>query len=177
MQEGFSFGPAEPKDMEAIFGLIDARIQWLAGKGIDQWDKEVYWKVYPKSYYENARAQQQLFVLRRDSDHTVVGTVVLIDSDPRWKTEDPARYIHNLATSPAVKGAGKAILQACEEAARRQGCCYLRLDCVRSNEKLNRYYEAQGFAYVEPFDEGAYLGNKREKRLEPQACGEGGACT
>ena len=36
-KQGFSFEPAQPEDMEAVFGLIDARIQWMEERGIDQW--------------------------------------------------------------------------------------------------------------------------------------------
>ena len=107
----------------------------------------------------------------------MAGAVVLTDSDPRWEENQPARYLHNLVAAPTAKGAGSEILRCCEALARRQNCCCLRLDCVRSNEKLNRYYEAHGFVWVESFDDGGYLGNKREKSWEPPTASNGGVCT
>ncbi|NBK16996.1 GNAT family N-acetyltransferase [Anaerotruncus sp. 1XD22-93] len=176
-KQGFSFEPAQPEDMEAVFGLIDARIQWMEERGIDQWDRQIYWEVFPRQYYEEARKQHRLFVLRQSHDCAVAGAVVLTDSDPRWEENQPARYLHNLVAAPTAKGAGSEILRCCEALARRQNCCCLRLDCVRSNEKLNRYYEAHGFVWVESFDDGGYLGNKREKSWEPPTASNGGVCT
>lgn len=175
-EDGFSFEPARPEDMECIFELIDARIQWLEDRGIDQWDRQIYWEVYPRQYYEDARRHHRLFVLR-DCHDAVVGAVVSSDSDQRWEADQPARYLHNLVTASTAKGAGRAILRSCEEIARMQGCCRLRLDCVRSNEKLNQYYETQGFIWVGSCDDGAYQGNKREKSWDPPAADDGGVCT
>ncbi len=176
-KQGFSFELAQPEDMEAVFGLIDARIQWMEERGIDQWDRQIYWEVFPRKYYEEARKQHRLFVLRQSHDCAVAGAVVLTDSDPRWEENQPARYLHNLVAAPTAKGVGSEILRCCEALARRQNCCCLRLDCVRSNEKLNRYYEAHGFVRVESFDDGGYLGNKREKSWEPPTASDGGVCT
>ena len=87
-KQGFSFEPAQPEDMEAVFGLIDARIQWMEERGIDQWDRQIYWEVFPRQYYEEARKQHRLFVLRQSHDCAVAGAVVLTDSDPRWEEND-----------------------------------------------------------------------------------------
>lgn len=152
-------------DLASVYALIDARIRWMDEVGIEQWNKTAYWSCYPKTYYEEAVKAGILYVLRQKDTAQVVGAVVIHDHDRLWVDDKPAYYIHNLVTASGHPGAGSAILEACERLATENRRACLRLDCAASNAKLNAYYEARGFRYVEPVVDGPYTGNKREKLL------------
>lgn len=161
----FSFERADFSDLEKVFALIDARIRWMDEKGIEQWNKTDYWGCYPKQYYIDIVKNGSLFILKRTNGREIIGAVVLTEHDNRWLDDQPAFYIHNFATAIEEKGAGKIILDNIEKLAEECGKSAIRLDCARTNEKLNQYYESAGFRFVEPVTDGIYTGNKREKKI------------
>ncbi len=58
-----------------------------------------------------------------------------------------AGYLYGLAVHPRARGrtVGAKLLAWAEEHVRQQERIYLRLNCVASNAKLRRYYEARGY--------------------------------
>jgi ribosomal protein S18 acetylase RimI-like enzyme len=55
--------------------------------------------------------------------------------------------VHDLAVVPEWRGngVGRALLQATEEAARREGCCKLTLEVQDDNARARGLYESFGF--------------------------------
>ena len=163
----YSFTPATMDDIPAVRDLIQKRIEWMDKVGIEQWNKVNYWAVYPVSYFEEKVRAGELWVLRRENEARIIGSVVLIDQDDFWAGDDtPAYYIHNLATALDVKGVGAEIVALCEDLVRQRGCDRMRLDCTKSSVFLNRYYEEKGYRSVGELTAGAYCGIKREKLLK-----------
>ena len=97
---------------------------------------------------------------------------MLLTEDERWadRAAEPAYYVHNLVTSPAVPGAGRRILEEIERLGRDAGKCALRLDCAVDNAFLNAYYESGGYLPCGRCQDGSYCGNRREKRLSGGSC-------
>ena len=157
----------EESDLGDIYALIDKRIQWMDEKGIQQWNVLGYWEPYPKAYYVGKLQENSLYVLKRRADQKTVGAAVLIDAVEGWKSDSdiPAYYVHNFVADTDEKGAGKILLGHIQELALKDKKACLRLDCSFSNERLNRYYEQEGYALVGTCVDGNYFGNKREKLL------------
>lgn len=161
------FTPAKPEDIPVVRALIQQRIDWMDAVGIRQWNISNYWEAYPVEYFQEKVRLGQLMILRRQGEERLIGAAVLADSDPFWDDDPtPAYYIHNLATALDIKGAGAEIIALCEALALERGINRMRLDCNRTNEFLNRYYEERGYLPVGPVDRGAYHGLKREKLLK-----------
>lgn len=116
----YTFRPAEPDEVEAIFRLYADRIRWMEKKGIRQWNVTGYLEAYPIRYYMRRQSLGDLFVLV--SDDTVTGAVVLLQEDDRWPdgADHTALYIHHLVTDPRVSGAGRVLLAKAEGAALQQ---------------------------------------------------------
>ena len=59
----------------------------------------------------------------------------------------PLLNIHDLAVLPQHrgKGAGRALLQAAEDHARREGCCRVTLEVLESNAGARALYRRFGF--------------------------------
>lgn len=125
-----------------------------------------YWECYPKEYYENNVHKKRLYVLKRETDHAVVAMAVIYEQDERWgETATSVCYVHHLATDLGEKGAGKILLDAFLKLAQEHKKNYLRLDCAIDSEKLNEYYEKQGFFFAGTCVDGKYSGNLREKKV------------
>jgi ribosomal protein S18 acetylase RimI-like enzyme len=100
------------------------------------------------------------------SSDKVVGGVVLLEEDERWGTDrSNSYYIHNLVSDTEFPGVGREIIQSCEKRAMKQGKDRIRLDCQANNSKINHFYRELGYKFVENFQEGPYVGNKRETVL------------
>lgn len=163
----YDFRLAESDEIAAVFSLYEKRVQWMDKSGVRQWNATDYLAVYPIGYYVERQRRKELYVL--SGDEGVVGAVVLLQSDESWSSEadSPAYYVHNLVTSPSVKGAGRIILSEAEKTAVGRGMRFMRLDCAEDNEFLNSYYDSLGYRLAGRCEDGAYIGNKREKALCP----------
>ena len=161
----YDFRLARNDEIAAIFSLYEKRVQWMDKSGIQQWNTTDYLNVYPISYYEKRQSFEELYVLSREN--TIIGAVVLLKNDERWPENEnsPAYYVHNLVTEPSIKGVGKIILSSAEKMALSKGMRFMRLDCAVDNEFLNQYYDSMGYKLVGYCEDGAYIGNKREKEF------------
>ncbi len=155
---------ADESVLDDVFQLILRRIQWMDTVGIRQWNVTNYTDAYPQRYYSQKIREGQLYVLTEKGK--VIGAVVLLESDARWKDAVPAYYVHNLVTDVTAKGAGGILLGYVEAMAARDGKTCVRLDCAVDNEKLNQYYEKKGYRKVGVCSDGLYRGNKREKVIQ-----------
>lgn len=164
----YQFGLARTTELEEIFALIDRRIQWMDEVGIRQWNVTDYWGVYPREHYIQQLQQNRLYVLRRITDNTVVGTAVLYETDDRWPDGmfACAYYVHHFASALNEKGVGELLLNHLEDLARAHGKDSLRLDCAGDSPRLNRYYAEKGYVLMGSCTDGVYRGNLREKRFQ-----------
>ena len=165
MSEMYCFQRAQETDIARVMELIKARVRWMDACGIEQWNKNGYLDAYPESYYRKELAKRQLYVLRGETTKRVYGALVLREQDENWSDEESALYVHNLVADIDEKGAGLYMLSFCDVLARAKGKHYLRLDCDKSNEKLNTYYARQGFEAVGECTDGPYTGIRRQKDL------------
>ncbi len=162
----YAFRKAEASEIGEIFALFEKRVRWMDENGIRHWNVLGYLEAYPAAYYAERQRAGTLYVLT-DPAGAVAGAVVLLREDEVWadRADSPALYVHNLATDPAAKGAGRILLREAEKLATREGAGFVRLDCAADNDFLNRYYESQGYRPVGRCEEGPYVGIRREKRL------------
>lgn len=174
----YYFGPATESDIDQICALIDQRLRWMDEAGIRQWNTIGYWDIYPKEHYMELLQAGNLYVLRCTADGLIVAVAAAYDSDPRWPDgmDGSAYYIHHFATDTHSKGAGAILLEYLEALSRQRGKSAIRLDCNADNPRLNQYYEEKGYVYAGTCVDGAYEGNRREKRFpankEDSACSE-----
>jgi GNAT superfamily N-acetyltransferase len=152
-------------DIDGAIALIRRRMEWLRGRGIEQWDEAEYFKEYPRAYFERCVVESRLFAMKRGME--LCGCVVLSESDPVWNDGAEAIYIHNLVASPEWPGTGRRIMMLAECHALSLGKKLSRLDCQADNRALNDFYLALGYHHVGRFINGHYEGSKMEKLLSP----------
>jgi ribosomal protein S18 acetylase RimI-like enzyme len=82
----------------------------------------------------------------------LIGSVTITPEDTLiWgKQDELAGYIHMLMVDRtfAGHGVGRSVLGWCEATIEADSRTVARLDCVRSNERLRRYYEDAGYLLV-----------------------------
>ncbi|MGN0479055.1 MAG: GNAT family N-acetyltransferase [Hominenteromicrobium sp.] len=155
---------AAPADTDDIVRLIESRIRWMDGQGLEQWNKFDYLEVFPPAYFrENIEAG---VVYVAEENGVTVGAVVLPETDGFWTDDTPALYIHHLVGASDAPGVGRALIGFAERLARSRGIRALRLDCQSANDGLNDYYARLGFEPKGVCADGPYTGIRREKRLE-----------
>jgi GNAT superfamily N-acetyltransferase len=128
----------------AVGGLLDEATIWVGERGYEQWPLP-----YPREEIAEAIERGEVYVAELGDD--VVATVTLLWDDTRhWGERPPdAAYVHKLAVSRARAGQriGRAIVEWADATAAAKGRSFLRLDCLRTNPGIRRYYEELGFEH------------------------------
>lgn len=158
----FSFRQAEPGEEEAIVRLVLRRVEWMARKGLHQWNENGYLEAYPLAYYRQKIGCFWVAV----EEGRVAAAVAVFHRDENWPQDKTAFYLHHLVADPAIPGAGGALLDFVERLARSQGIAALRLDSDVNNRQLGDYYQRRGFLPQGRCSDGPYYaGILREKNL------------
>lgn len=129
-------------DVDAILQLRQSVAAWLASRNIDLWQSPLP----PERLIGWIETDEVL--VQRDRGR-IVGTVAVLDRDPDMWGDDttPATYVHLLMIDRSYAGQdlGGRILKRVESIARTRGAHYLRLDAGADIERLQSWYDAQGF--------------------------------
>ena len=130
--------------MSAVADLLDEASVWAGERGHEQWPLP-----FPREDVAGAIDRGEVYVAEVGGD--VVATVTLLWDDAlHWGERPPdAAYVHRLAVSRARAGQriGHAIVDWADGTAAANGRSYLRLDCLRTNPRIRRYYEELGFEH------------------------------
>jgi len=133
-------------DAEALLVLREAAADWLAGRGVRQWEPG-------EVGLEEVRSQVDAghwHVVREDG--VPVGALRLLWQDEHvWGPQPPvAGYVHGLVVSQRHHGLGlgSGLLQWAADQILDHGRSVLRLDCGEDNRALRRYYLERGFEEV-----------------------------
>lgn len=154
---------ASYNDIEGIIEVLRERVEWLKTNKIRQWGDYYVRDKYNHEYFCKAMNEHQLYVLK--SKDEVVGVFLLKGSDEvYWQDGAKAYYIHHLAVKVGYKGLGKEMLDFIFKKAKEDGKDFVRLDCKKDNDMLNKYYQNIGFCYKGSGEE-PYSYNLYEKKI------------
>ncbi|MGW9120232.1 GNAT family N-acetyltransferase [Streptomyces sp. NPDC055663] len=126
--------------------------QWLAQAGIDQWRNPRTRGPALAKWMADIEAGRTWAVV--GNNQAVLATVTLAPPDMDfWQENDHpqnALYVAKLITARSSKGShlGGRLLDWVAGQAQRQGKDWIRLDCWRSNTRLQEFYLFEGFRHV-----------------------------
>lgn len=136
---------AERAEVDTIVEILEEAAQWLAGKGIAQWQVGGFIAVKDGIGLAVERGEYWLATI----DGELAGVVKLQWDDKDFWGEQPpvAGYVHRLAVRRKYggRGLGRRILRWAEDQVRAAGRPLIRLDCAAPVERLVEYYLAAGF--------------------------------
>lgn len=138
--DGLRFRFARRDDQVAIMRLFREARAWHRTMNVEQWPE-----FDPEAILADIEKNTVLVSLLGES---LVGTATIYEEDPLiWTDDEPAFYIHRMASARSIKGRGlgKQIVDCLSLHAAASGKSFLRLDCWASNESLKRHYEQLGF--------------------------------
>jgi GNAT superfamily N-acetyltransferase len=140
---GIAVRRARADELPAVLDLLARGAARARKLGHPMWPRR-----FRAATIDGPRRRGELFIAR--SRGRIVGSFVLAREDPgTWgRSRVPARYLHRLVIAPdrAGEGLGEFLIAWAARAGARAGAELLRLDTVRSNPGLVRYYEGLGFA-------------------------------
>lgn len=136
------FKKAEAEDLDEVIGLFKERITWFKTSGINQWSK--YLEHHPKEEFRNAIEAGYYFLLKQNNK-IIAGFELSVDSRLWQDNFTNAYYIYKIVTKVNYKNLGNLIFLICRNIAENNNQRFLRLDCLKSNIKLNQIYEKHGF--------------------------------
>lgn len=130
---------AEPGDAEAVLALMAA-----LGRPKIEADPAAQADVF-RAQLENADAE--VFVAELDG---IVAGAVSLSFRPRLNWTTPEAWIPDLYVDPGFRrrGAARALLDACAEAARERGCHRLVLESGNERAEAHQLYAAYGFVHT-----------------------------
>ncbi|MFI1091929.1 GNAT family N-acetyltransferase [Streptomyces sp. NPDC020917] len=150
--EAWAIRAARDEDAPVIAQMWAEASFWLKSRGYDQWQ----YPADPVKIGRDIRLGNAFLVFR---ERECVGTISIDESaDPEfWAESDvpgDALYVHRIIVLDVARGTslGASLLDWASERAEIAGKKWLRLDAWKTNSKLGRYYESQGFEHVRTVD-------------------------
>jgi ribosomal protein S18 acetylase RimI-like enzyme len=140
--------PSGAADLQPILDLYRHASDLQREKGM------VVWPEISPSLIKQELAEQRQWKMVID-DQIACVWVVAFDDPLIWreKNNDPAVYLHRIATAPDFRGQGlvEHVLRATHDMARKMRLDYLRLDTVGDNPGLIEHYTKHGLTYLGAF--------------------------
>jgi ribosomal protein S18 acetylase RimI-like enzyme len=133
-------------DIDEIFRLYQLASAYQTEK------KAVIWPAFERSLVEAEIKENHQWKLLDDHGKEACVWATTFSDPLIWeeRNEDPAVYIHRIATNPECRGQNlvKQIVEWSREFAKANGKKYVRLDTVGPNEGLIKHYQRCGFDYL-----------------------------
>jgi Acetyltransferase (GNAT) family len=147
---------AADERLDDVLSVLDEAAGWLEARGISQWPAR-----FEAAWVQEALSRGETWLV--EVGGKVAGTVTVDWSDRLWAdVAGTAGYVHRMAVRRWATGLGAVILGWAADSARQRGVDALRLDCVKSNDRLRSYYEARGFVHRGDVPVGGTPGQRRD---------------
>ena len=166
-EQNIIFKKATEAETNNIYQLFLERRVWFSERKIDQWSDNFFSKFTPEAL-KNIINNSNYFILIKDNN--IIAGFELTTESTYWSDNvTPAYYIHKLVTKNNYNNIGSLIFVICKDLAQSNNKRFLRLDCLKDNEKLNSIYEKHGFKLIKTGVKGYYNYSLRIKRGEKNA--------
>jgi GNAT superfamily N-acetyltransferase len=154
-------------DTDAVLALLDAAVRWLVARGsTGQWGDQP-WSASPDrvTRIREMIGTAELLLLERDG--AVAAALVHGPQAHGYvpAAAEPEDYVLLLVADPAVRGAGRRLLDESWDRARAAGLALQRVDCYAGGDgALVRWYESAGFTRTQAFEVRGWPGQLLERR-------------
>ena len=133
---------AKINDLDNIIELYSERMKWFKENEMKQWSK--YLEHHPRDEYIKVIEKEEYFVLKENNN--IIAGFELTNDSKYWRDEKTkAYYIYRLVIKVGYKNMGNLIFKIIKNIAQENDKQYIRLHCLRSNQKLNEIYQNHGF--------------------------------
>ncbi len=137
-------------DIDEIFRLYRLATEYMRSK-----PNVVVWPKFEREMVEQEITEHRQWKLLIDDKIACVWATTFSD-EQIWgeRNEDPAVYIHRIATNPDFRGRNLVaqIVAWAKTFAQKNNKDYVRLDTMGENQKLIGHYTKMGFTFLGMFD-------------------------
>jgi len=169
LMPALAISTARHDELPIVMEIVDEAAKWLLARGIRQWETPPPSEAW-ESFREPLRAGL-VYLVRKRGSPDAIGTFRLEWRGGTLWPEDrqDAGYLYTLALRPSHvgRGLGVLVIDWVKDLLRERGKRCLRLDCIASNKRLRRWYEALGFQYRRTSVDGTYVLALFELDLRP----------
>ncbi|MFW5415351.1 GNAT family N-acetyltransferase [Nocardiopsis sp. CNT-189] len=143
---------ADCADVPRVAEMMAEASSWLTSQGSDQWQYPP-----PVNVIERDVEARTLYVVLREGEVIAAATIDRNADPDFWEAGDrpeDALYVHKMAIDRAWAGRklGASLLDLAGVLAEEAGLPWVRLDAWKTNERLHRYYQEEGFDLVRLVD-------------------------
>lgn len=149
----YTFRRALPSEVGRVTELLHARVEWLQGRGLDQWSG-----LDPaRDTAESVTSGMTWLLLTADGAAVGTMTMTTVGHSGFWAPDeltDPALYLSKMATDPTMAGhgLGELLLDSAKLYGSSRGFSRLRWDAWKTNPGLQRYYSEIGGRHLRTVD-------------------------
>ena len=159
---------ATSDDLDAVLGLFDDAVRWLASQGrTGQWGSEPFSTIPRRVTTVRGWLSGEAWLA--EADGRPAGFLSLGDPQGHIPPSDVSElYVSGLVGGqfPAARGAGRMLLKHAETRAVEEGVERVRVDCYAGDDRaLVAFYVSAGFTPTDPFVVGDWPGQVLELRL------------
>lgn len=134
---------ANLEQLNDIYELYNERTNWFKEKNIKQWSRYI---ARHEKEFPIAISNQNYYVLKKDN--RIIAGFELSNDCGYFKDNGESLYLYKVVSKVGYSNIGTFIFAICKDIAKNNNKKYLRLDCIKWNEKLNKLYEQHGFKLV-----------------------------
>lgn len=143
IDNNITFQLAHLEQFNEIYELYNNRTKWFELNNIKQWPQ---YAERHKNEIQTAIENDNYYIFKKGNE--IIAGFEISNGPGYFNDDGQALYLHKVVVKVGYKNIGKHIFMVSKHIAQSNNKQYLRLDCVKNNEKLNEIYEKHGFKFV-----------------------------
>ena len=137
------FELASIEQLKEIYELYNSRTNWFKENNIKQWSKYI---IRHEKEFPIAIQNKNYYILKKENE--IIAGFELSTNPGYFEDNGESFYLNKVVSKVGYKNIGTFIFMICKDLAKNNNKKYLRLDCIKWNDKLNDLYDKHGFKLV-----------------------------
>ena len=143
INNNITFELAKLEQLDEIYELYNNRTNWFKENNIKQWSRYI---IRHGEEFPIAIQNQNYYILRKDNE--IIAGFELSSNYGYFEDNGESFYLNKVVSKVGYKNIGSFIFMICKDLAKNNNKEYLRLDCIKWNNKLNDLYDKHGFKLI-----------------------------
>ena len=143
VENNIIFEIANLKQLDEIYELYNNRTNWFKENNIKQWSRYI---IRHESEFPIAIENKNYYILKKNNE--IIAGFEISNNPGYFEDNGKSLYLNKVVSKIGYKNIGTFIFMICKDLAKNNNMKYLRLDCIKWNDKLNEIYEKHGFKLV-----------------------------
>lgn len=143
VENNITFEIARLEQLNEIYELYNNRTNWFKENNIKQWSRYI---VRHEREFPIAIKNKNYYILKKNNE--IIAGFEISNNSGYFEDNGKSLYLSKIVSKVGYKNIGSFIFMICKDLAKNNNMKYLRLDCIKWNDKLNEIYEKHNFKLV-----------------------------